>query len=65
MSLTQQEAAMLATYKDDFDEIPSRAMYGEYLATRALTLAVLRDDSRRLTLPMPPSSSQDRAMCEF
>jgi DNA-binding NarL/FixJ family response regulator len=45
MSLTQQEAAIARDLtKDDFDEIPSRAMYGEYLATRALTLAVLRDD---------------------
>src|SRR5262249_2864574 len=26
-----------------FDEIPTRAMYGEYLATRALSLAVTRD----------------------
>ncbi len=44
LSLTQQQPAMAVSLtSDDFDEIPSRAMYGEYLATRALSLAVVGD----------------------
>jgi len=37
-----QEALELT--RDDFGVPPGKAMYGEYLATRALTLAVLGDD---------------------
>ncbi len=37
----QQSSAALDLTSDDFSEIPTRAMYGEYLATRALSLAVL------------------------
>src|SRR5262249_27599227 len=42
MSLIQQQPkSALELTKDDFAEVSSRAMYGEYLATRALALAVL------------------------
>jgi ATP/maltotriose-dependent transcriptional regulator MalT len=33
---------------DEFDEIPSRAMYGEYLATRALSFAAVGESDRAL-----------------
>jgi ATP/maltotriose-dependent transcriptional regulator MalT len=49
MCLVQQQPdAALRLTCDDFSEIPSRAMYGEYLATRALSLAALGDKRRAL-----------------
>jgi DNA-binding CsgD family transcriptional regulator len=44
----QQPSAALELTRDDFSEIPSRAMYGEYLATRALSLAALGDRRKAL-----------------
>jgi ATP/maltotriose-dependent transcriptional regulator MalT len=46
MALTQQQGtAALELTRDDFGEGASRAMYGEYLATRALALAVIGHDA--------------------
>jgi DNA-binding NarL/FixJ family response regulator len=46
MALTQQQQATALEFTgDDFAEIPSRAMHGEYLATRALALAVVGRDA--------------------
>ncbi len=42
------ELALAAT-QADFDPIPSRAMHGEYLATRALCLAVAGDERRAMS----------------
>jgi LuxR family maltose regulon positive regulatory protein len=41
----QRPREALEITQDDFDNPPSRAMYGEYLATRALALAVVGDSS--------------------
>ena len=44
LQLAQQRAPeALATTADEFDRYPSRAMHGEYLATRSLALAVTGD----------------------
>jgi DNA-binding NarL/FixJ family response regulator len=49
MALTQQQSATaLELTKDDFGEATSRAMYGEYLATRALALAVIGHDAEAI-----------------
>jgi DNA-binding NarL/FixJ family response regulator len=46
MALTQQQQETALEFtRDDFAEIPSRAMYGEYLATRALACAVIGRDA--------------------
>jgi len=47
LALAQQQPPMAVELtSDDFVEIPSRAMYGEYLSTRALALAVAGDGQR-------------------
>jgi tetratricopeptide (TPR) repeat protein len=45
--LTQQRASdALGQVEEDFESIPTRAMYGEYLATRALAYAVSGDSEK-------------------
>jgi DNA-binding NarL/FixJ family response regulator len=49
MCLAQQQQDLAVELTgDEFDEIPSRAMYGEYVATRALSLAVTGQGDRAL-----------------
>ena len=44
----QQPSEAVETTSDEFDEYPSRAMHGEYLATRALAIAVTGDRTSAL-----------------
>jgi ATP/maltotriose-dependent transcriptional regulator MalT len=68
MNLVQHRvAAAVELTAEDFTEIPSRAMYGEYLATRALSLASAGDKNGALTAARAAdditSSGDTRVLC--